>query len=83
MAFLTSVSGVAGWVAPALVEFLILVTVLALVSALSKHPSRRDAAYRTLALIWTRQPQDEKSSAPDPDAEPPALPPGRRRRRRR
>ena len=60
--------------------FLILITVLALVSALSKHPSRSDAAYRTLALIWTRQPQDEVSGAPDPEAQPPALPLSRRPR---
>ena len=83
MAFLTTVPGVIGWAALALPGgFLILVTVLALVSALSKHPSRSDAAYRTLALIWARQSQDEVSCAPDPDAEPPALPPSRRPRRR-
>ena len=84
MAFLTSVPGVVGWAALALPGgFLILVTALALVSALSKHPSRSDAAYRTLALIWTRQRQDQVSGEPDSDAEPPALPPSRRPRRRR
>lgn len=83
MAFLASVPGVIGWAALALPGgFLILVTVLALVSALSKHPSRSYAAYRTLALIWTRQPQDEVSGAPDPDAEPTVLPSRRSRRRR-
>ena len=83
MAFLASVPGVAGWAALILPGgFLILVIVLALVSALSS-PYRSDAAYRTLALIWTRQPQDEVTGTPDPDAEPPAVPPGRRPRRRR
>lgn len=81
MAFLTSVPGVIGWAALALPGgYLILVTVLALVSALSKRPSRRDAAYRVLALIWPRrQPHDEATRGTDPDDEPPALPPGRRR----
>lgn len=85
MAFLASLPGVAGWAALALPgAYLSLVAVLALVAALSKRPSRRDAAYRVLVLIWPgRQPRDEIATGADPDGEPPALPPGRQPRRRR
>lgn len=82
MAFLASLPSVAGWAALVLpAGYLILVFTLALVSALSRRPSRRDAAYRVLVLIWPRRhPRDEVA---DDDGDPPALPPGRRRRRPR
>lgn len=80
MAFLASLPGVAGWAALALPGgYLILVAALALVAALSKRPSRRDAAYRVLELIWRRRPPRDEP----PDGDPPVLPPGRGSRRRR
>lgn len=82
MAFLASLPGVAGWAALALPGgYLILVAVLALVAALSRRPSRRDAAYRVLELIWPRR--QSRDGLPEEDNDPPALPPGRRQRRRR
>jgi hypothetical protein len=82
VAFLPSLPGGAGWAALILPGgYLVLVTVLALVAALSRRPSRRDAAYRVLELIWwRRQPRDEPA---DTDPAPAALPSGRRQRRRR
>jgi hypothetical protein len=81
VAFLASLPGGAGWAALALPGgYLILVTILALVAALSRRPSRRDAAYRVLELIWPRR--QSRDELPE-DNDLPALPPGRRQRRRR
>jgi hypothetical protein len=79
VAFLASLPGVAGWAALALPGgYLVLITVLALVAALSTRPSRRQAAYRVLQLIWW--PHQRPDDGDDQPAGP-ALPAGRRRRR--
>lgn len=52
MAFLASLPGLTGWALVLPGGYLLLVAVLALISALSARPSRRDAAFRVLQLIW-------------------------------
>jgi hypothetical protein len=69
VAFLASLPGVAGWAALVLPGgYLILVMILALVAALSRRSSRRDAAYRVLELIWPRR--QSRDELPEEDNDP-------------
>jgi hypothetical protein len=59
---------------------LLLVAVLALISALSKRASRRDAAFRVLQLIWwSRRSRGEDNRLHSGGGEPPENLPRRRR----
>jgi hypothetical protein len=79
VAFLASLPGITGWALVLPGGYLLLVAVLALISALSTRPSRRDAAYRVLQLIWwSRRSRGADSGLPR-GGEPPENLPRRRR----
>jgi hypothetical protein len=71
VAFLASLPGLTGSALVLPGGYLLLVAVLALISALSKRPSRRDAAFRVLQLIWwSRRSRGEDNRLPR-EGEPP------------
>ena len=79
MAFLASLPGLTGWALVLPGGYLLLVAVLALISALSTRPSRRNAAFRVLQLIWwSRRSRSEDNRLPR-SGEPPENLPRRRR----
>jgi hypothetical protein len=79
VAFLASLPGATGWALVLPGGYLLLIAVLALISALSTRPSRREAAFRVLQLIWwARRSRGDDDRLPSGGGPPENLP--RRRR---